>query len=152
MSRGASPSLECRNLYCKCYQLKAIEAEKASFKTSGSTWSIKEILGHLLDSAVNNHQRFVRAQQVDHLSFPGYEQTFWTNSQHYNESSWEELVDLWHLYNRHLAQVIRHIALDALDTTCTIGTSEPVTLGFIVEDYLHHMQHHLSQIYERSAA
>ena len=130
--------------------LKSIDPERTTFKPSEATWSAKEVLGHLIDSAVNNHQRFVRAQQVDELTFPGYEQTFWVSSQHYQERPWLELVELWHLYNRHLAHVIRHVPANQWDTPCTIGTSETVTLGFIVEDYLPHLQHHLSQIGQRT--
>ena len=132
-------------------RLRATEPERTTFKASEATWSAREVLGHLLDSAVNNHQRFVRAQQVSEFSFPGYEQTFWVRSQHYQGSSWLELVELWYLYNRHLAHVIRHIPADQWDTPCTIGTSEPVTLGFIVEDYLPHLKHHLSQVDDRVA-
>lgn len=69
-------------------QLKTVGAERAAFKASEISWSAKEILGHLLDSAVNNQQRFVRAQQATELMFPGYEQTFWVSSQRYNDSSW----------------------------------------------------------------
>ena len=131
-------------------RLRSIAPERTTFKPSEATWSAREVLGHLLDSAVNNHQRFVRAQQVSELTFPGYEQTFWVSSQHYQERPWLELLELWHLYNRHLAHVIRQIPADQWDTPCTIGTSETVTLGFIVEDYLPHLKHHLSQIWQRT--
>src|SRR5438046_7841228 len=89
--------------------LRRIGDPEASLTSAPGTWSKKQILGHLLDSAVNNHHRFVRAQQVERLSFPHYEQEHWVSSQGYAERPWPELVDLWRLYNRHLAHVIRLI-------------------------------------------
>src|SRR5262245_6674145 len=69
-------------------------------------WSRKQVLGHLIDSAANNHQRFVRAQLTQELVLPGYEQEKWVAVQHYQDESWETLVALWHQYNRHLLHVM----------------------------------------------
>jgi adenylosuccinate lyase len=66
--------------------------------------------------------------------------------QDYASSSWEELIEFWRLYNRHLAHVIRRIPEERLNVSCRIGPAEPVTLGFVVEDYLTHLKHHLQQI------
>jgi hypothetical protein len=107
------------------------------------------VVGHLIDSAANNHQRFVRAQQVEELKFPKYEQRRWVLDQHYNEEPWFDLVDLWRFYNIHLAHVIRHIPDEVLSVRCTIGTDEPVTLLELIENYLVHMQQHLKEIAER---
>ena len=123
--------------------LRRIGDPEASLKNGPDNWSKKEILGHLLDSAVNNHHRFVRAQQVKELRFPAYEQEHWVNSQGYQDRSWPELVDLWRLYNRHLAHVISLIPEEKLAVICVIGTNEPVSLGYLVADYLVHMRHHL---------
>ena len=112
-------------------------------------WSVKEIVGHLIDSAANNHQRFVRAQHVPRFEFPGYEQNLWMRSQDYQSCSWRELVDFWVLYNRHLAHVVRRVPAAALDIPCRIGEDESVTLGFLIEDYVRHLRHPLSQIAER---
>ena len=123
--------------------LRRIGDPEASLKNGPDNWSKKEILGHLLDSAVNNHHRFVRAQQVKELTFPAYEQEHWVNSQGYQDRSWPELIDLWRLYNRHLAHVISLIPEEKLAVICVIGTNEPVSLGYLVADYLVHMRHHL---------
>src|SRR6187431_1026620 len=69
-------------------------------------WSPREVIGHLVDSASNNHQRFVRAQLQDDLMFPGYDQTEWVRLQRYAESPWSDLVALWAGFNRHIAQVM----------------------------------------------
>jgi hypothetical protein len=132
--------------------LRAIAEPVAAAKPEPDAWSIKEIVGHLIDSAANNHQRFIRAQQVDAFTWPGYEQDAWVRSQDHQGRPWSDLVDFWALYNHHLAHVIRHIREDALNVPCRIGTNDSVTLGFLVQDYLTHMRHHLTQIQERKAA
>jgi DinB superfamily len=126
--------------------LRSIDDPAASLKSSSGTWSKKEILGHMVDSAVNNHHRFVRAQEVEELTFPHYEQEHWVNSQGYGERPWPELVDLWRLYNRHLAHVISRIPEEQLAVMCVIGADEPVSLGYLIEDYVVHLKDHLQQL------
>jgi len=126
--------------------LRHVDEADASRRPAADKWSKKEILGHLLDSATNNHHRFVRAQQVEEFLFPKYEQEEWVRVQEYAASSWPELIELWRLYNRHLAQVIRHLPEEKLEVRCRIGPAAPVSLGDLVEDYLVHLKHHLQQI------
>lgn len=126
--------------------LASLSDDRARSKPSPDRWSVQEIVGHLLDSAVNNHHRFVRAQQAESLDFPKYDQEFWVKAQDYNGLDWSAVITLWRLYNLHLAAVIRHIEPARLGTLCTIGPYEPVTLGFLVQDYLAHIKHHLPQI------
>ena len=109
-------------------------------------WVRKEILGHLIDSAFNNHQRFVRAQLATSYVGPGYEQQAWVTVNGYRERPWRELVDLWVAANRHLAAVIARVPEAKLQTPCRIGDDEPETLEFVMKDYLRHMKHHLEQI------
>lgn len=127
-------------------RLRAIDGARARRKGAPEAWSIQEILGHLVDSAANNHQRFIRAQEGQSLVFPKYEQDHWVRVQGYNDSPWHDLIDLWRLYNLHLAQVMERIVPEALNTECRIGPSEPVTLGFLMEDYVVHLRHHLGRI------
>ena len=103
----------------------------------------------MIDSACNNHQRFIRAQELPELTFPGYEQNLWVQKNGYHESDWRELVELWFLYNQRLADVIRRIPPEELETPCTITLYETCTLGFLVDDYLDHLLHHLGKIRER---
>jgi hypothetical protein len=126
--------------------LRKIDEEEASQRPGPGKWSKKEILGHLTDSAANNQQRFIRAQQADQLIFPGYQQEEWVGIQDYNSRPWPEMVDLWCLYNRHLAHLIERIPAAKRNVPCKIGLSEPVTLGFLVEDYVRHLNHHLTQL------
>ena len=127
-------------------RLDKVSEEEASVRSSSSEWSKKEIVGHLIDSATNNHHRFVRAQQEDELVFPAYEQEEWVRLQEYISNSWEQLISLWRWYNLHLAHIVRHIPAEKLETVCRIGSNEPVTLGYLIEDYLVHMKQHLEQL------
>lgn len=109
-------------------------------------WSKKEILGHLIDSACNNHQRFIRAQSENPFVWPGYEQDRWVCMHRYRERSWAELVDLWIALNRHVAHVIETVPLDRLETSCIIGGNDPASLEWWMRDYLRHLKHHLEQL------
>ena len=127
-------------------KLRAISDVAATEPRAPGKWSRKEIIGHLIDSASNNHQRFVRAQQGSALSFPPYDQNHWSASQHCNERSWDDLVSLWYAYNAHLAHVIERIPDASLGVPCVIESHSPVTLEFLVTDYLVHLRHHLAQV------
>jgi hypothetical protein len=118
-------------------------------KPAPEKWSKKEILGHLVDSAANNHLRFVRAQlaEKEFVSF-AYEQNFFVSSQQYQNCSSADLVAFWQAYNIHLAHVIQHINPEVLGTLCRIGNYEPVTFEFLVKDYNDHLVHHLNQIFK----
>jgi hypothetical protein len=118
----------------------------ASRPPAPGQWSKKQILGHLIDSASNNHQRFVRAQLAPSLEIPSYEQESWVAAQSYATESWPDLVNLWLLYNRHLLHVIRAMPDTCLPVPCAIGGSAPVPLAEVISSYLEHMEHHLGQI------
>lgn len=109
-------------------------------------WSRKQVLGHLIDSASNNHQRFVRAVLQTSLDFPTYDQDGNARVQVPQEVDWSLLVSLWAAYNRYLAHVIARLPATKLDAVCRIGTGKPVTLGFLASDYVTHLVHHLKQI------
>ncbi len=115
-------------------------------KPAPGKWSPKEELGHLLDSAANNHQRIVRVQLEDKPAMPGYEQEKWVRLHSYQERDWPELVELWTAFNRQLLAAADSAPDFAWSRTCTIAGSEPLTLKFVFEDYLDHMLHHLRHI------
>src|SRR4029077_11230406 len=131
--------------------LRHLSEEEASRSPTPGKWYRKQIVGHLIDSASNNHQRFVRAQFTDDLVFAGYEQEGWVRAQNYQGEDWAELVQLWKLYNQHILHLmtripeetrmkLRHkhnlhqIASDSL------SENEPVTLDWFMRDYVDHMK------------
>jgi len=127
-------------------RLGQIGEEAASATRGAGKWSRKEILGHLIDSAFNNQQRFVRAQQTERLLFPGYDQRACVELQAYARRPWAEIVTLWEALNRHLVHVIETVPAGRLETPCVIGDGEAVTLGGLMDDYVGHLRHHLEQI------
>ena len=138
-------------------QLRDISDEKSAEKLNGD-WSCKEILGHLIDSAANNHQRFVRAQFTDHLDFPGYDQEQWVAAQSYSGEPWLSLVEFWRAYNTHLLHTVSVIPPQILTERRTrhsldqiafkmVDRKTPATLEYLIRDYLDHLKHHLSQIW-----
>ena len=126
--------------------LAGISESDSKKKSAPDKWSKKEILGHLIDSAANNHQRFVRAQLSSELRIPGYEQQVWVATQQYQNESWANLFQLWKCYNVHLLHIISAIPERALSNHCIIGDNKPATLEFVIQDYVRHLKHHLEQI------
>lgn len=128
-------------------QLRQISEETALQRPEPAAWSAKEVLGHLLDSASNNHQRFIRGQLGHKLHSSPYDQERWVELGAYQSRAWSELVDFWLAYNHHLLHVARNIRPEFYGTEIVIGASEPVTLEFVVIDYVRHLEHHLRQLY-----
>jgi hypothetical protein len=121
------------------------EAEVNKDRGEGK-WIKKEILGHLVDSAANNHQRFVRAQFVDPFIWPGYDQEAWVPLHRYRDRPWSELVDLWVALNRQVAAVMEGVSAEKLATVCRIGDAKTESLEWWMRDYLRHLKHHLGQL------
>jgi hypothetical protein len=139
-------------------QLLAISETQTEARPGDGEWSAKEVLGHLIDSAANNHRRFVEAQAKDDLVFPGYDQLHWVAAQQYRQAMWTDLVALWKAYNIHLAHVIASIPQDALTRPRTENSFErlarqaesegrPVTLEYLIRDYYEHIKIHLEQLF-----
>ena len=127
--------------------LLAIGEESAGNRPQPESWCKKEILGHLIDSASNNHQRFVRLQLAPSLVMPAYEQNGWVRSQNYAGRPWRDLVELWLAYNRHLVHIIRNADASAAQHVWKASAGD-TELQFLIEDYLRHLRHHLEQILE----
>ncbi len=127
-------------------RLRRMAEADASRDRGPGKWVKKEILGHLIDSAANNHQRFVRAPAADPYVGPGYDQNAWVAANRYRQRPWNELVELWAGLNRHLAHVIAGVPPEKLQTRCLIGDDPPAPLEWWIRDYVRHLKHHLAQI------
>lgn len=125
-----------------------LSEETLRFRPGAEAWSIKEIIGHLIDSASNNHQRFVRLQIEQPLSFPDYSQDNirWVSIQKYQERTWAELLDLWRQFNYQLAHILRSVDPDCLSHTWEVDANTRFTLFDLMTDYLRHLEDHLIQI------
>ena len=126
-------------------KLADIREPDFSFKPSENKWSKKEALGHLIDSATNNHQRFVRVQFEDTPTII-YDQDNWNHFSFYNQMDGNHVIYFWATYNRHLLKLIKLIPKENLERTCRTNEPGPVTLKWLIDDYVVHMEHHLKQI------
>ena len=137
--------------------LRALDEARTALRPSPGKWSPREIIGHLIDSASNNHQRFMRAQFQDDLIFPGYDQDVWVEVQGYQEVPFAELLAMWELYNKLLARVLRGVPEHVRSATHTrhsldrfafrtVPAHESATLAYFMCDYVDHLEHHLRQI------
>jgi hypothetical protein len=109
-------------------------------------WCAREVLGHLVDSACNNHRRFVIGRDAPPVVFQGYNQEDWVERQRYAQVSFRDIVVLWSAYNRHLAHVIASTPAEALASSGDGPDGSVVTLRFVMEDYVTHLRHHLDQL------
>ena len=126
--------------------LKNILDEQATEKVQPRKWSKKEVLGHLLDSACNNQQKFLRTMILPELKFVGYQQNEWVSLQNYNAVNWKTLIAWWVNANEHIAHIIENVPKETLQHTIKIVDDGPFTLEFIMTDYVEHLKHHLKQI------
>ena len=124
--------------------LKAIDETSFSSKPHLHKWSKKEIVGHLIDSAANNHQRFVRVQFEDEPSI-SYDQEKWNQHGFYQQIDGGQVINFWTVYNKQLLELIRHIPVESLHRKCRVK-DELLTLEFLIQDYIEHMEHHLRQV------
>jgi hypothetical protein len=128
-----------------------MDAARACLRPKGpESWSPKEELGHLIDSAANNHMRIVRAGLDGSFEGPGYAQGEWVKAHDYQDAAWEFLVTLWQGYNELIAGVVHRLPRDRFSAPCRIGGGELLGLDFVIEDYIKHMQHHLDHLLGRA--
>jgi hypothetical protein len=111
-----------------------------------SGWTRAELLGHLIDSAINNQQRFVRALIEEQLNFPSYPQNEMVRVQNYRDEPVGLLTGLWTYLNRHIARLLLNTPETKLAVRCTIGTNPVMTLEQVILDYVAHLEHHLKQL------
>jgi hypothetical protein len=122
-------------------------AKKWNYKAGPGKWTKKEIIGHLIDSAQINLQRFVRSTYSENFSLT-YDQVEWVNAQHYIAADIEELLELWRLLNRQIIRVLENYPTHRLQIQSDTGKTAVCfhTVENLAQDYLNHLNHHLKAI------
>jgi hypothetical protein len=138
--------------------LRQLTEAELSRKASPEKWSAKEVLGHLIDSAYNNHRRFLRALDQEDLIFTGYDQEAWVMLNGYQDREGSDVIDTFLLVQQHLASLLSRLPAERVNALTTrhefhrmamrkVAENTPSSLGFLIEDYLFHLVHHLRQIF-----
>lgn len=124
--------------------LYRLDETMVSVKPAPTKWSKKEIIGHLIDSATNNHQRFIRGQFED-LPRITYNQDDWNTHSYHQGIKTSQLIAFWEIYNRQLLAIISNIPRDHLSRQVNTGQMT-YSLEFLINDYVEHLEHHLKQL------
>ena len=136
---------------------RGVREDLTARRPAADAWCAREVIGHLIDSACNNHRRFIINQDAERLLVDPYQQNDWVARQRYAQTDASELVQTWSAYNRHIARVIEAMSDDVLNRGrgpmgahsfpyANLPPAEVVTLGHLVQDYVGHIHHHLKQI------
>ncbi|HEY0670249.1 MAG TPA: DinB family protein [Sphingobacteriaceae bacterium] len=125
--------------------LRKISEADFSFKPTPEKWSKKEILGHLIDSATNNHHRFIRGQ-FENVPVISYDQNKWNEFNYYQQIKVDQLIQFWTSYNLQLLELLKLISPTNLKKECNIGGQGNVKIESLFNDYVSHLEHHLGQI------
>ena len=126
--------------------LQRVNDETSDTPIRKAGWTCKQVIGHLIDSSLNNHQRFVRGALDGRYEGPSYEQNEWIDLHGYASMPWGVLLSHWRRQNELLCQVVERIPEYRLAAKCRVGTNAPVTLQALIEDYLVHVNHHVAQV------
>jgi len=139
-----------KQLIAKGWQyFRQIDEENLSRKPSPEKWSKKEILGHLIDSGINNLQRFTEIQFAPKpYQIRSYRQDELVKANNYQAASVKELTDLWQAINRRIQQVILTQTELTLAFPIILGNGDSADLVFLIRDYVDHLEHHLDQIFD----
>lgn len=138
--------------YIDTWEKKLIDlpVDTITNKRNKQNRTIKQILGHLIDSAANNHQRMIRLQYNKKLEFPDYQQDndLWIALQDYQNADWYATIQMWKYFNLHMIQVIKSIDQTKLDNTWQSFEDITISLHQMIDGYLGHIELHFNEIEE----
>ena len=129
-----------------------LDESLANVKLSEDKWTLKEIIGHLIDSASNNHQRFVRLQLYRDIEFPDYKRDEWLRIQNHRDMQFSDILTLFIYFNKLLANIISNVDEGSLQNKWNIAWDENssfITLERLITHYISHMNTHLIHFRER---
>ena len=127
--------------------ISKLSEEEMSFKKDPNKWSRKEILGHLIDSAINNLQRFTEIQYTEKpYIIRKYNQNELVKVNDYQNSEIQELLNFWIAINKRIEKVIERQTEETLKYKVQINDEKMVDFKFLIKDYIDHLVHHLQQI------
>lgn len=128
------------------YILNTSEIE-LSYKISEEKWSKKEILGHLIDSAINNLQRFTEVQFCSQpYPIRKYDQNALVKANNYQNTDTKEIIEFWYAINQRILSLIKNQTKESLNYTIELEKDKFSDLRFLMTDYVIHLEHHLQQI------
>ncbi len=129
-----------------------LDDQIASVNLSADKWSLKQIIGHLIDSASNNHQRFVRLQLADDVKFADYDKDQWLHVEKHNLVLFTDLFTLFLYLNRLLAHLIENMDPKVLAHKWIVNWDENtkfMTLESLIDHYIEHLMYHVRHFEER---
>ncbi len=140
-------SIERLEFLCETIPQLLSEIDESSFllKPNPEKWSKKEIIGHLIDSATNNHHRFVRGQ-FETIPTIAYNQIEWNKNNYYQQMQSSQIIDFWSIYNKQILELIKQIPEEKLNNEVNTGGDNSLTIHFLFNDYVEHLEHHLKQV------
>ncbi len=132
------------------WRLRTITDRAATMPISEGEWTAKQLVGHLVDSAMNNHQRLIRAQINDHLvdgvlRIDGYEQAQWVEANGWAGRPWADLIALWEALNQQIVWLLHRFPDSAWRVPVSLSGADPLPLEDLL-DYIEHLDHHTDDL------
>jgi hypothetical protein len=131
-------------------RLSTYTADEWSSKPDPAKWSRQEVLGHLVDSALHNWQRFAKVQYAPQpFVYEPYSQDSLVQVNRYQQLPAAEIAALWEALNRQLVRVLEAVPEARLTLVAVhAGSGQTYSLLELAEDYVAHLKHHLQQIFQ----
>jgi len=132
-------------------RLRQLSEEIITQRRNNQLRTIKQILGHLIDSTSNNTHRVVHLQyQQNPFSFPNYatngNNNRWIAIQDYQHEDWINMIQLWKYSLLHFCHVINNVKDDKLENEWIAGPERNITLRIMIVDFPRHLKLHLDEI------